>query len=210
MSEFKRPRHALVTQALETLDREFLSAAKCYFGGGTRIAMALGEYRESADIDFLCADRDGYRALRSTVTAKSLGAIMRGKIPLAREVIADHRPEAGPWIKSWGGWAVAHPPTREADVPMYLVEVYVPRSRADEARATGIRAREAAEELASENASIRYVRTTFLPDDETCLHLFEASSAEVVEEATSRAELGRVRVVSAIDASGPHDDHDED
>ena len=89
MSEFKRPRHALVMQALETLDREFLGAAKCYFGGGTRIAMALGEYRESADIDFLCADRDGYRALRSTVTAKSLGAIMRGKIPLAREVIAD-------------------------------------------------------------------------------------------------------------------------
>lgn len=89
MSEFRRPRHKLVLQALAALDREFLNQAKCYFGGGTRIAMALGEFRESADIDLLCADRDGYRALRSTVSDKSLGAIIRGKLPLAREVIAD-------------------------------------------------------------------------------------------------------------------------
>ncbi len=88
-SEFKRARHKLVMQALAALDGRFLAGAKCYFGGGTRVAMALGEYRESADIDLLCADREGYRALRSTVTDKSLGAIMRGKMPLAREVIAD-------------------------------------------------------------------------------------------------------------------------
>jgi hypothetical protein len=86
---------------------------------------------------------------------------------------------------------------------MYLVEVYLPRSHADEARTTGRRARAAAEELTRENVSIRYIRTTFLPDDETCFHLFEASSAEVVEEASSRAELGRARVVAAIDASRP-------
>jgi hypothetical protein len=89
MSEFKRARHKLVLQALTALDREFLDRAKCYFGGGTRIAMALGEFRESADIDLLCADRGGYRALRSTVSDKSLGAIVCGKLPLAREVIAD-------------------------------------------------------------------------------------------------------------------------
>ena len=89
MYEFKRARHQLVLQALTALDRKFLAQVKCYFGGGTRIAMALGEYRESADIDLLCADRQGYRALRSTVTDQSLGAIMRGKLPLAREVIAE-------------------------------------------------------------------------------------------------------------------------
>ena len=88
-SDYKRARHRLVLQALTALDREFLGRAKCYFGGGTRIAMDLGEFRESADIDLLCADRDGYRALRSTVSDKSLGAIVRGKLPLAREVIAD-------------------------------------------------------------------------------------------------------------------------
>jgi hypothetical protein len=89
------------------------------------------------------------------------------------------------------------------DVPSYLVEVYLPRSRADEACSTARRVRAAAEALSSEGVPIRYVRTTFLPDDETCFHLFEAASADVVEEVSSRAELGRARVVPAIEASGP-------
>lgn len=85
-------------------------------------------------------------------------------------------------------------------MPSYLVEVYLPRSRADEARAAARRARAAAEELAREGTAVRYVRTTFLPDDETCFHLFEAVSADAVEEVSRRAELGRVRVVPAIEA----------
>ena len=88
-------------------------------------------------------------------------------------------------------------------MPSYLVEVYLPRSRAHEARATGFRAQDAAEALSREGVSIRYVRTTYLPDDETCFHHFEAASAEVVQEASSRAELGRARVVPAIEASRP-------
>ena len=88
-------------------------------------------------------------------------------------------------------------------MPSYLVEVYLPRSRAHEARATARRARAVAEELSREGVPIRYVRTTYLPDDETCFHLFEAASAEVVAEASRRAELGRARVVSAIEASRP-------
>jgi hypothetical protein len=88
-------------------------------------------------------------------------------------------------------------------VPSYLVEVYLPRSRAHEARATGCRARAAAEQLSREGVPINYVRTMFLPDDETCFHLFEAASAEAVAEASSRAEIGRARVVRAIEASRP-------
>ena len=87
--KYKRPRHRLVMQILAALDADFLARAKCYFGGGTRIALALAEYRESADIDLLCADREGYRDLRSTVTGKSLGRIARGPMALAREVVAD-------------------------------------------------------------------------------------------------------------------------
>jgi len=81
-------------------------------------------------------------------------------------------------------------------VPNYLVEMYLPRSHADEARATARRARAAAEQLTGEGVSIRYVRTTFLREDETCFHLFEAISAEAVEEVSRRAGLGRARVVS--------------
>ena len=88
-------------------------------------------------------------------------------------------------------------------MPSYLVEVYLPRSCAPEARATGRRARAAADELSREGTAVRYVRTTFLPDDETCFHLFEAASGEAGEEASRRAELGRARVVPAIEASRP-------
>ena len=89
MSKFTRPRHATVTRILAQLDATFLADAQCYFGGGTRIVMSLGEYRESADIDLLCASRAGYRALRSAVKQDTLGPIARRKITLAREVIAD-------------------------------------------------------------------------------------------------------------------------
>lgn len=89
MSEFTRPRHVLVMRVLSMLNAAFLENAHCYFGGGTRIVMALGEYRESADIDLLCSDRAGYRALRSAVTQDTLGSIARTRLVLAREVIAD-------------------------------------------------------------------------------------------------------------------------
>jgi len=85
----QRARHQTVLAALRTLDAAFLARCECYFGGGTRIVLALGEYRESADIDFLCASREGYRMLRSTVTDTSLGRIAKSRLALAREVIAD-------------------------------------------------------------------------------------------------------------------------
>jgi hypothetical protein len=85
----KRAHHLLVLKALATLDASFLARCECYFGGGTRIVLALDEYRESADIDFLCASGAGYRALRETVTDNSLGRIAKSRVKLAREVIAD-------------------------------------------------------------------------------------------------------------------------
>ena len=88
-------------------------------------------------------------------------------------------------------------------MPSYLVEAYMPHSHAHEARAAGRRARAAAEELSREGEPIRYVRTTFLPEDETCFHLFEAASTDAIEEVSRRAELGRARVVPAVEASPP-------
>jgi hypothetical protein len=79
----------LVLIALLSLNAGFLERAQCYFGGGTRIVMALDEYRESDDMDFLCSSRDGYRALRSSVTNESLGELATGEVRLAREVISD-------------------------------------------------------------------------------------------------------------------------
>jgi hypothetical protein len=87
----------------------------------------------------------------------------------------------------------------ELQMPTYLVEAYVPRSRAREARAAGRDARAAAEELVREGTPIRYVRMTFLPDDETCFHVFQASSEEAVVEACRRAGIGSGRIVPAVE-----------
>ena len=46
---------------------------------------------------------------------------------------------------------------------------------------------------------VRYVRMTFLPDDETCFHIFEATSEEVVVEACRRAGIGAGRIVQAVE-----------
>ena len=58
---YSRARHNAVDKVLARLNGDFLEHAKCFFGGGTRIVLELNEYRESADIDFLCSDREGYR-----------------------------------------------------------------------------------------------------------------------------------------------------
>jgi hypothetical protein len=89
MPDFARPAHRLVVDLLTRLNSELLVRAQCYFGGGTRLALAFDEYRESRDIAFLCSHADGYALLRSEVRETSLGKIVRGKVALAREVRAD-------------------------------------------------------------------------------------------------------------------------
>lgn len=88
MPRWKRPGHRRVAEILGNLDAEFLKRANCYFGGGTQIALANGEYRESRDVDFICSSRDGFRLLRESVHEASLGRIFRREMALARGVRA--------------------------------------------------------------------------------------------------------------------------
>ena len=83
--------------------------------------------------------------------------------------------------------------------PTYLVEVYLARSRCDDGDGTARRVRRAAEELTREGTSVRYVRTTFVPDDETCFHVFEAADRDAVVELTRRAGLADGRIVPAFE-----------
>ena len=90
--QYARPRHRSVARILDALDAALLMQCRCGFGGGTRIALALAEYRESEDIDFLCSDLAGYRTLRSAIGERSLGAILPARpagIALLRAVRAD-------------------------------------------------------------------------------------------------------------------------
>jgi hypothetical protein len=48
-------------------------------------------------------------------------------------------------------------------------------------------------------ASIRHVRTTYAPGDETCFSLFEAPSLETVQRANDQFQLGYRRVTAVLE-----------
>jgi len=86
---FNRPHHQNIVRFLEKLDAELLEQAGCFFGGGTAIVLATNEYRESVDVDFLCASEDGYRQIRELVSDNDLNKLAREPIQLIRDVRKD-------------------------------------------------------------------------------------------------------------------------
>jgi hypothetical protein len=78
-------------------------------------------------------------------------------------------------------------------VPVFLLESYLPRS----ANALE-KAQESARGAAEDGVAVRYLRTTLVPADETCMHLFEAASIEALEQAAARAGLAWDRIVEAL------------
>jgi hypothetical protein len=80
----------------------------------------------------------------------------------------------------------------------FLVEVYTPRlDRA--ALAKLVTQLKAVVEAMSAEIPVTYLRSIHVPEDETCFHLFEAESAEVVYEAGRRAGLTFDRVAAAVE-----------
>jgi len=84
----------------------------------------------------------------------------------------------------------------------FLVELYVSREDAAAVERGAERTRRAAEELTREGTPVRFVRSIFVPEDETCFFLCEAVSAEAVREAARRAALSFERVTEALAESG--------
>lgn len=90
MPPFKRPEHRIVGATLAMLRREFMLENQCWFGGGTAIVLKLDEYRLSMDMDFLCADRDGYRTLRTAATQQGVSAFFDGPVQAVRDFHINH------------------------------------------------------------------------------------------------------------------------
>jgi Nickel responsive protein SCO4226-like len=76
----------------------------------------------------------------------------------------------------------------------FLIEAYV--ADADIA-ALRDRLRAAAAAMGDEGHAIRYLRSVLVRADETCFHLFDAASEEVVAELARRAEVPYERIVEA-------------
>ncbi|MBN9221171.1 MAG: nucleotidyl transferase AbiEii/AbiGii toxin family protein [Mesorhizobium sp.] len=89
MKQFRRPEHRIIAEALALMDRDFLIASQCWFGGGTAIVMKLGEYRRSLDVDFLCADAKGYRELRTLAVERGVRAFFPEPVEAVRDFQID-------------------------------------------------------------------------------------------------------------------------
>lgn len=72
---FRRETHRNVVSVLGYLRAEKLSSSRVLFGGGTRIVLDLGEFRESEDIDFLCSDPEGFADFRYSAATGGFGAL---------------------------------------------------------------------------------------------------------------------------------------
>jgi Protein of unknown function (DUF4242) len=83
-------------------------------------------------------------------------------------------------------------------VTEFLVELYLARTEAAAVRDAAARARAAAEGLTREGTQVSFLRSIFVPEDETCFFLFEADSADAVREAQKRAAIPAGRIGEAL------------
>ena len=88
---YRRNHHRRIASLLHAFDPVLLRETQCYFAGGTAIVLLLDEYRESVDIDFICASVEGYRTLRNIVSQQSLGALMQTPVKHFRDDVRADR-----------------------------------------------------------------------------------------------------------------------
>jgi len=86
----------------------------------------------------------------------------------------------------------------------FLVELYVSKTNCGAIAVAWERLGTAAAELTAEGSPVRLVRTIFVPEDETCFLLVEATTANTVRETARRAAVACERVSET--AAGPTSD----
>ena len=79
----------------------------------------------------------------------------------------------------------------------YLVERHLPGFTTEQLPAAAGAAKAATEQMAQEGVPVRYLRSTFVPDEEKCFCLFNGPSVEAVREANERAGLPFDRILEA-------------
>ena len=80
----------------------------------------------------------------------------------------------------------------------FVVEVFTPRPGTGALATAERRARQAARRMSSADGEVRYVRATYVPEDEICFYLFDAPSGLHAALVARRAGLDPIRVVEAV------------
>jgi hypothetical protein len=84
-------------------------------------------------------------------------------------------------------------------MPVYMVERDLPGIKMEQLAAAQKAAIQAGKELTAQGKQVRYIRSTFVPGDNKCMCLFEASNPENVREANERAKIPFSKIVPAFD-----------
>jgi Protein of unknown function (DUF4242) len=80
----------------------------------------------------------------------------------------------------------------------FVTEQYLPAGGGAQALACADAARQAAEQLAGEGVPVEFVRSIFIPEDETCIIVYRADSIELVRAAAARASLRLDHIAEAV------------
>lgn len=93
----------------------------------------------------------------------------------------------------------------EPELGRYLLELVPKRNGFEDIRALTERSRAACDELALEHVVVRLIRSIFMPEDGTCLLVFDAASAPAIAETVRRAGLParRLSVLLALPEAVP-------
>ncbi|MGZ4197266.1 MAG: hypothetical protein ACXVFQ_13280 [Solirubrobacteraceae bacterium] len=87
-------------------------------------------------------------------------------------------------------------------MPEFVAEQYISGKDADEARRGAGIARLSAEQLTREGTPVEFVRSIFIPRDETCIYIYKAGSIEAVQAALARTTLRFERISEAVTEHG--------
>ena len=82
---------------------------------------------------------------------------------------------------------------------VYMVERELPGVTMDQLAAAQKAAIETGQQFTAEGKNVRYIRTTFVPDEAHCMCLFEADNADLVREVNETAQIPFTRIVEALD-----------
>ena len=84
-------------------------------------------------------------------------------------------------------------------MPVYMVERALKGIAMEDLAAAQRTAIRTAEDYTRKGTPMRYIRSTFAPEDGRCMCLFEAESADAVRRLNDEAKLPYTRVVPALD-----------
>jgi hypothetical protein len=88
---------------------------------------------------------------------------------------------------------------------VFLIELYVAEADDEAVKRSAPSVLHAADQMTLEGIPVRYLRSIFIPEDETCFFMFEAAAIEAVRGVARRAGVQFERITKAV--VDPNDAH---